>query len=89
MDFTGLAANVPCALQFRTTPPDINKEYLWSARVDHVFNDKDRGYIRVLRDNGFQPTLHQSVRSHLQRAKQPAADAGPGFRNARVRRRTR
>ena len=57
VDFTGLAANVPCALQFRSTPPDINKEYLWSARVDHVFNDNDRGYIRVLRDNGFQPTF--------------------------------
>src|ERR1700722_19595954 len=46
----------PCALQFRSTPPNINKEYLWSARVDHVFSDTDRGYIRVLRDNGFQPT---------------------------------
>ena len=56
-DFTGLAAGVPCALQFRSTPPDINKEYLWSARVDHDFNDNDRGYIRVLRDNGFQPTF--------------------------------
>jgi len=56
LTFTGLAAGVPCALQFRNTPADINKEYLWSARVDHVFNDNDRGYIRVLRDNGFQPT---------------------------------
>jgi len=54
--FTGLPAGVPCALQFRTTPPNLNHEYLWSARVDHVFNDSDRGYIRVLRDNGFQPT---------------------------------
>ena len=55
-DFTGLPAGVPCALQFRTTPPNTNKEYQWSARVDHVFSDKDRGYIRVLRDNGFQPS---------------------------------
>ncbi len=55
--FTGLGAGIPCALQFRSTPPDLNKEYLWSARVDHVFNDKDRGYIRVYRDNGFQPTF--------------------------------
>ena len=55
-NFTGLGANIPCALQFRNTPADINKEYLWSGRVDHVFSDKDRGYIRVLRDNGFQPT---------------------------------
>ena len=52
----GLPAGAPCALQFRSTPPDINKEYLWSARVDHHFSDKDSGYVRVLRDNGFQPT---------------------------------
>ena len=56
ISFAGLAAGAPCANQFRSTPPNINREYLWSARVDHVFNDKDRGYIRVLRDNGFQPT---------------------------------
>ena len=54
--FTGLPAGVPCALQFRSTPPDINREYLWSGRVDHIFSDSDRGYIRVVRDNGFQPT---------------------------------
>jgi len=55
--FTGLAAGAPCALQFRNAPPDINREYLWSARVDHVVNDKDRFYVRVYRDNGFQPTF--------------------------------
>jgi hypothetical protein len=54
--FTGLPAGVPCALQFRTTPPNLNHEYQWSARVDHTFSDRDRGYIRVLRDNGLQPT---------------------------------
>ncbi|MBV8810049.1 MAG: TonB-dependent receptor, partial [Acidobacteriaceae bacterium] len=31
LSFAGLGAGVPCALQFRSTPPDINKEYLWSA----------------------------------------------------------
>jgi len=56
-DFTGLGANAICALQFRTTPPNLNREYQWSARVDHTFNNSDRGYIRVLRDNGFQPTF--------------------------------
>lgn len=55
-DFTGLAAGVPCALQFRTTPPNRNREYQYSGRVDQVFSDNDRGYIRVLRDNGFQPS---------------------------------
>jgi hypothetical protein len=56
LTFAGLAPGAPCANQFRSTPPDINKEYLWSSRVDHIFSDKDRGYIRVYRDNGFQPT---------------------------------
>ena len=55
--FTGLPDGVPCALQFRSTPPNLNKEYLWSARVDHTFSDRDRGFIRVSRDNGFQPTF--------------------------------
>ena len=54
--FTGLPAGTPCALQFRTTPPNTNREYQWSGRVDHVFSDSDRGYIRILRDNGFQPS---------------------------------
>ncbi len=55
-DFTLLGAGVPCALQFRTTPPNTNKEYQWSARVDHNFSEKDHGYVRVVRDNGFQPS---------------------------------
>lgn len=54
--FTGLPAGVPCALQFRSTPTSLNKEYLYSGRVDHIFSEKDRAYIRVSRDNGFQPT---------------------------------
>jgi hypothetical protein len=54
--FPGLAAGAPCALQFRSTPPNLNHEYQWAARVDHIFSESDRGYIRVLRDNGFQPT---------------------------------
>ena len=53
---SALLGSAPCALQFRNTPADINKEYQWSARVDHIFSEKDRGYIRVWRDNGFQPT---------------------------------
>jgi hypothetical protein len=54
--FTGLPSGTPCALQFRTTPPNSNKEYQWSARVDHTIGPNDRGYVRILRDNGFQPT---------------------------------
>lgn len=52
-----LPAGAPCALEFRSTPASTNKEYQWSGRVDHTFGPNDRGYIRVLRDNGFQPTF--------------------------------
>jgi Carboxypeptidase regulatory-like domain len=55
--FTGLAPAVPCALEFRSTPGTTNKEYLWSARVDHTLSVKDRFYVRVSRDNGFQPSF--------------------------------
>ncbi len=51
-----LAAGVACALQFRTTPPNENKETNWAIRVDQIFSDKDRGYVRFWRDNGFQPS---------------------------------
>jgi Carboxypeptidase regulatory-like domain len=54
--FAGLPAGAPCTLGFRSTPPSLLTEYLWSARVDHTFSDKDRAYIRVKRDNGYQPT---------------------------------
>jgi len=59
-DFTGpdgLGTTAPCALQFRTTPPNANREYQWAGRVDHIFSSRDRAWVRVWRDNGFQPTF--------------------------------
>jgi Carboxypeptidase regulatory-like domain/TonB-dependent Receptor Plug Domain len=55
--FAGLAAGAPCALQFRSSQTNLLTEYQWSARVDHTISDRDRFYVRVLRDNGFQPTF--------------------------------
>jgi hypothetical protein len=55
--FTGLGAGVPCAVQFRSTPPNFLNEYQWAGRVDQNFSDKDRAYIRLFRDNGFQPSF--------------------------------
>ena len=55
--FTGLPVGSPCALQFRSTPGNTNKEYLWSGRVDHTISANDRFYVRVSRDNGFQPSF--------------------------------
>jgi hypothetical protein len=50
------AGAAPCALNFRTTPANLFHEYQWTARVDHNFSEKDHGYVRVFRDNGYQPT---------------------------------
>ena len=55
--FTLLGSGVPCAVQFRTTAPNKLTEYQWSARVDHNISDRDHAYLRVFRDNGFQPTF--------------------------------
>lgn len=52
----GLGTTVPCADEFRVTPPNSLSEYQWSARVDQTLGNNDRGYVRVLRDNGFQPS---------------------------------
>jgi hypothetical protein len=52
-----LTAGAPCALQFRITPPNENKETNYAIRVDHIFSDKDRIYFRFWRDNGFQPSF--------------------------------
>jgi hypothetical protein len=52
-----LAGGAPCALQFRVTPPNQNKENQYQGRVDHTFSEKDRVYFRFWRDTGFQPTF--------------------------------
>ncbi|HZU27099.1 MAG TPA: carboxypeptidase regulatory-like domain-containing protein [Bryobacteraceae bacterium] len=59
--FTALGPGVPCSVAFRTTPPNREREYQWAARVDHNFSDKDHGYIRVFRDNGYQPTYTDAL----------------------------
>ena len=46
-----------CALEFRSTPPSVFKEYQWSTRIDHTISDSDRLFGRFWRDSGFQPTF--------------------------------
>jgi hypothetical protein len=59
--FTGLGTGVPCADEFRSTAGNRTKEYLWTARVDHTFSEKDRAYVRIQRDNGTQPTYTDPI----------------------------
>jgi hypothetical protein len=54
--FAALGAGVPCVDSFRVAAPNKEKEYQWAGRVDHAFSDNDRAYIRLFRDNGYQPT---------------------------------
>ena len=84
-DFSGLAGRLPCALQFRTTPPNLNTEYQWSARVDHVFSESDRGFIRVLRDNGLQPTFTSPFGPTFNAQSNSAPNVRPSLRDAHLR----
>jgi hypothetical protein len=59
--FTLLGPGVPCALQFRSNAGNFTKEYIWSARVDHNFSDKDRIFVQVQRDNGTQATYTDPI----------------------------
>lgn len=61
--FSLLGAGVPCALQFRSNAGNFTKEYVWTARVDHNFSDKDRAFVQVQRDNGTQPTYTDPINS--------------------------
>lgn len=62
--FTGTAApnggvfgqNVSCAMAFRTSGSNTNKEWFETHRVDWNINDKQKLYVRFKGDHGFQPT---------------------------------
>jgi hypothetical protein len=59
--FRTLGAGVPCALQFRSTAGNFTKEYVWTARADHNFSERDRAFVQVQRDNGTQPTYTDPI----------------------------
>jgi Carboxypeptidase regulatory-like domain len=59
--FKGLGAGVPCALQFRSNVANFTKEYVWTGRVDHNFNEHDSAFVQVQRDNGTQPTYTDPI----------------------------
>jgi hypothetical protein len=55
------ASGQRCAVQFRSNAGNFTKEYVWSARLDHNFSDKDRVFVTVQRDNGTQPTYTDPI----------------------------
>jgi len=47
---------VPCGESWAVSGSNTNKEHLYTFRVDHSINDKQKIYVRLKHDDGFQPT---------------------------------
>jgi outer membrane receptor protein involved in Fe transport len=48
--------NVPCGESWAESGSNTNKEHLYTFRVDHSITDKQKIYLRLKHDDGFQPT---------------------------------
>src|ERR1022692_2466766 len=47
---------VPCGESWARSGSNTNKEHLYTFRVDHSVTDKQKVYVRLKHDDGFQPT---------------------------------
>jgi outer membrane receptor protein involved in Fe transport len=47
---------VPCGESWAESGSNTNKEHLYTFRVDHSITDKQKIYLRLKHDDGFQPT---------------------------------
>ena len=47
---------VPCGESWAHSGSNTNKEHLYTFRVDHSITDKQKIYVRLKHDDGFQPT---------------------------------
>ena len=47
---------VPCGEAWAESGSNTNKEHLYTFRVDHSISDKQKIYVRLKHDDGFQPT---------------------------------
>lgn len=59
--FTGLAAGVPCALNFRSTAGNFTHEWIFSSRVDYNFSNHDQFFVRYQMDRGVQATYTDPI----------------------------
>jgi len=48
--------SVPCGEAYAVSGSNTNKEHLYTFRVDHSLTDKQKIYVRLKHDDGFQPT---------------------------------
>jgi len=54
---------VPCGESWAHSGSNTNKEHLYTFRVDHSITDKQKIYVRLKHDDGFQPTETNLVSS--------------------------
>src|SRR5580692_658296 len=54
---------VPCGESWAHSGSNTNKEHLYTFRVDHAITDKQKIYVRLKHDDGFQPTETNLVSS--------------------------
>jgi outer membrane receptor protein involved in Fe transport len=47
---------VPCGESWATSGSNTNKEHLYTFRVDHSVTERQKIYLRLKHDDGFQPT---------------------------------
>lgn len=59
------SATTPCALQFRSTAGNFNREWLLTGRVDQNFGNNDRLFIHFRTDQGVQATYTDPLNSTL------------------------
>ena len=51
-----LRPTVPCGESWAESGSNTNKEHLYTFRVDQSITDKQKIYVRLKHDDGFQPT---------------------------------
>lgn len=59
--FTGLAAGVPCALQFQSTAGNHTHEWQLSGRVDQIISTADHVFVQLSMDRGVQATFTDPI----------------------------
>jgi hypothetical protein len=68
--------NVPCGESWAQSGSNTNREHLYTIRVDQSITDKQKLYVRLKHDDGFQPTSTNLITSIFnEQSIQPEWDA--------------